>query len=79
MSHVHIAQELFHNPPRVRILIGDQGSRDWWADFRKQAATANLTFDIILDDGASPRLRCRLPLVAHMLVPQAACNTLLVP
>ena len=45
------AQELFHDPPKVNIVLGDQGSRDFWQRFREQMSALNVTFDIILDDG----------------------------
>jgi hypothetical protein len=44
-------QELFNNPPRVNIMLGDQGDRGFWQRFREQVAEANVKFDIILDDG----------------------------
>jgi hypothetical protein len=45
------SQELFHAPPGVNIVLGNQGSRDFWQSFHQQTAEANVTFDIILDDG----------------------------
>ena len=42
------SRELFNDPPGVTITIGDQGSADFWEIF----ARSNMSFDIILDDGA---------------------------
>jgi hypothetical protein len=44
-------QELFQDPPQVTIVIADQGSREFWQDFKKQMKQQNMQFDIILDDG----------------------------
>ena len=48
------AQELFNDPPRTNIYVGDQSDREGWARFRRQMAEEGVSFDVILDDGAAP-------------------------
>ena len=45
------SQELFNDPPRTNIYVGDQSDREGWARFRKQMADKGVSFDVILDDG----------------------------
>jgi hypothetical protein len=47
------AQELFNDPPRTNIYVGDQSDREGWARFRRQMAEKGVSFDVILDDGAT--------------------------
>ena len=46
-------QELFNDPPRTNIYVGDQSDREGWARFRRQMAEKGVSFDVILDDGAA--------------------------
>jgi hypothetical protein len=45
-----MCRELFANPPRVTVLIGDQGNTTFWKQVAEQHADG---FDIILDDGGA--------------------------
>jgi hypothetical protein len=46
--HTVLCRELFADPPRVNVLIGDQGSQAFWKRVADEHADG---FDIILDDG----------------------------
>lgn len=45
-----ICRELFADPPRVHIVLGDQGNASFWKDVEQQFPDG---FDVILDDGGA--------------------------
>jgi hypothetical protein len=72
------AQELFHDPPKVHIVLGDQGSRDFWQRFREQMSTLNVTFDVILDDGDCGQCQTRRVGWLVMCTVRRACTACMV-